>query len=255
VRENLLELAEEPGLLIPLTPPSDLIVGNGYCMVTSTRSASVERLRLEDGGVEPTVEEVRGLAREHGFTHTTWWVGELSTPGDLADRLEALGLGPDDDLPQMTSFTLSSAPAGEQAVEVRRVETLEAYLRGLEIDFEVWDLPENEREEQLARYRRAWPEIARDDRVVHFLACLDGKAVGMGRAVYTALGAVLLGGSVLPEARGRGAYLSLVHARWDEAVDRGTPRVTVSAGPMSAPILQRLGFERIGSLRLLRDRL
>ena len=64
-----------------------------------------------------------------------------------------------------------------------------------------------------------------------------------------------MGGATLPAARGRGVYTSLVHARWDEAVERGVPRLVVSAGPMSAPILERLGFLRLGGVRLLRDRL
>ena len=60
-----------------------------------------------------------------------------------------------------------------------------------------------------------------------------------------------MGGATLPEARGKGAYVSLVHARWQAAVERGTPRLTVSAGPDSAPILIRLGFERIGTVKLM----
>ena len=64
----------------------------------------------------------------------------------------------------------------------------------------------------------------------------------------------MLGGAMLPEARGRGVYTSLVHARWAHAVERGAPRLVVSAGPMSAPILERLGFEPIGKVRLLRQK-
>ena len=37
-------------------------------------------------------------------------------------------------------------------------------------------------------------------------------------------------------------------------VERGTPRLIVSAGPQSGPILVRLGFEPIGTVRLLRQR-
>jgi hypothetical protein len=73
--------------------------------------------------------------------------------------------------------------------------------------------------------------------------------------VFAPAAAILMGGSVLPAARGRGVYTSLVHARWQDAVDRGTPRLVVSAGAMSAPILERLGFEPIGQVRLLRDTL
>ena len=64
-----------------------------------------------------------------------------------------------------------------------------------------------------------------------------------------------MGGATLPSARGHGVYTALVHARWDEAVERGTPRIMVSAGAMSAPILERLGFTPVGKVRLLVDRL
>jgi predicted acetyltransferase len=62
-----------------------------------------------------------------------------------------------------------------------------------------------------------------------------------------------MGGAVLPEARGRGAYRALVRARWDDAVARGTPALTVGAGPMSEPILRRLGFEQIVQFRRLQS--
>jgi len=250
---DLLELAEEPGLHIPLAPPSERVSGDGWTMITSLRSATVERVRL--GDVERALGETRALARAAGFTHTTWWVGELTTPVGLADRLEKLGLAPDPELPRMTSLTLASPPAGEPGLEVRRVETREAFLQGLDLEWEVWSLPADERAEQRARYFDAWETLVRGGPVEHYVAYVDGEPAGFGRVLFTPLGGLLLGGVVLPAARGRGAYTALVHARWRDAVARGTPRLTVSAGHMSAPILERLGFERIGAVRLLRDSL
>ena len=145
MRATLLELAEEPGLWISLAPPSELIVADGYTVVTSLRSASVERIRLAPEDVERAIEETRALARGRGFAHVTWWLGELTTPPGLAGRLEALGFEPDRDTPEMTSLTIDHAPAGEPTVEVRRVETVEEYLRALELDWEVWQVPEDER--------------------------------------------------------------------------------------------------------------
>jgi GNAT superfamily N-acetyltransferase len=255
MRGTLLELAEEPGLWIPLIPPSDVIVGDGYCMVTSLRSATVERVRLADDSVEWAVGEVRAQGRALGLEHVTWWTGERTTPADAPVRLAALGLEPDPDQPELTSLTIDREPAGTPTVEVRRAETLDDYLQALELDWAVWDVPQEERAGQRARHREHWPAIAADRRSSHYLAYVDGVPVGFGRAAFTPHGALLLGGVVLPHARGRGAYLALVHARWREAVERGTPRVTVSGGPMSAPILERLGFEPMGRLRLLRDRL
>ena len=55
MRGALLEYAEEPGLWIPLAPPSEVIEADGYAIVTSLYSASVERVRLEPGQVERAV--------------------------------------------------------------------------------------------------------------------------------------------------------------------------------------------------------
>jgi hypothetical protein len=64
----------------------------------------------------------------------------------------------------------------------------------------------------------------------------------------------LIGGAVLERARRRGVYRSLVWARWDDAVARGTPALTVQAGKMSLPILERLGFVRVARAHVLLDR-
>jgi len=253
MREELLELAEEPGLWLPLAPPSEVIRGDGYSVVTSPRTASVERVRLAPGGVEAAVEEVRALAAGRGWEFVTWWLGELTTPADLADRLLALGLRPDADQARMTSFTIDRAPTREPAVEVRGVATLENYLRALELDWEAWDVPEVRRAEYRAIQREAWPMIEASGRASHFVAYLEGEPAGFARLVHAPAAGILMGGSTLPAARGRGVYTSLVQARWRATVERGVPRLAVSAGAMSAPILERLAFEPIGKVLLLRD--
>jgi predicted GNAT superfamily acetyltransferase len=58
---------------------------------------------------------------------------------------------------------------------------------------------------------------------------------------------------VAKAARGRGVYRALVRARWDVAVARGTPALVVQAGTMSQPILERLGFRTVCTIRLFVD--
>ncbi len=253
VKAGLLELAEEPGLWIAGDPASETIVGEGYCVVTWGRRASVERIRL--GDVEQAVTEVRALARDRGIGEVTWWAGDRSTPTGLADRLLACGLVPDDEVPELTSLTIDPRPGGESRVDVRRVTSFDDYLRAVELDWTVWRVPEEVRAERRAQATEHWERIVADGRVGHYLALIDGELVGFGRAVFTPLAAILMGGATLPSARGRGVYTSLVHARWDEAVERGTPRIAVSAGAMSTPILVKLGFEPIGRVLLLTDSL
>jgi GNAT superfamily N-acetyltransferase len=253
MRAALLELAEEPGLWIPLAPPSEVIEADGYAVVTSLRSASVERVRLAPHEVERAVDEVRALAQARAYDYVTWWLGELTTPADCAERLLALGLAPAADQAEMTSLTLDRRPNGEPTVEVHRVETPDEYLRALELDWEVWGVPEEKRAGYRPIQRDAWPLLEATGRMSLYLAYLEGEPVGFGRLVFAPAAGILMGGSTLPAARGRGVYTSLVHARWQATVERGVPRLAVSAGPMSAPILARLGFEPIGKVLLLRD--
>ena len=44
-----------------------------------------------------------------------------------------------------------------------------------------------------------------------------------------------------------------MRARWDEAVERGTPALVVQAGQMSRPILERLGFATVCTVRAFLD--
>jgi len=44
-----------------------------------------------------------------------------------------------------------------------------------------------------------------------------------------------------------------VRARWEAGVERGTPALAVSAGEMSRPILERLGFSIAGWIDCLLD--
>jgi len=254
VDATLVELAEEPGLWLPPEPSSDVVIADGYCVVTFGRSVWVHRIRLGEDQVEQAVREVRALLGARGLDSASWWVGERSTPGDLADRLETLGLASDEP-GRLTTLAIASEPAGKPTVDVRKVESLGDYLTALEIDWAAFDVPAEERRERRAAARTAWPLIAADGRSAVFLASIDGEPVGFGRAVFAPWAAILLGGATVPEARGRGVYTSVVHARWRETVERGVPRIVVSAGSMSAPILENLGFRRLGGVRLLRDRL
>lgn len=246
--ETLLELAEEPSLALPREPGHELLERDGYLIGIRGRKATIERIRL--GDVERALADARAVAQERGLESVTWWVGELSTPAGLAEQLLALGLEPDGEMPVARTLTIARQPAGDATVEVRPVETAEDYLRVREISWVIWPKSADEPD-----WRETWAMQVASGRSSHHLAFVDGEPAGFGRSIFTPSAALLMGGAVLPKARGRGVYTSLVHARWREAVERGVPRLLVGAGTMSAPILEKLGFEELGQIRLLRDRL
>lgn len=90
--------------------------------------------------------------------------------------------------------------------------------------------------------------------MIRYLAFFDGRAISAADAALVDGGVVLCGGATLPEGRGQGAYRALIEARWQAAVERGTPVLVVQAGAMSRPILERLGFEEVARVKVLLDR-
>ncbi len=251
-------LAEEPGLWLPDEPSRMVFHGVGFSFVQQGRSAWVHRLRLPEGDddeVRRAIDHVDAILSIRELQEATWWLGTLTTPGYLADYLVELGLEPDDP-PEMRALTITRAPEGEPSVEVevRRVDSADELMAALEIDWASFDVAEEERELRRKESREAWPRYQLDGTMTTYLALVDGEPVGFARDVFTRHGVLMLGGAVLPDARGQGVYTALVLARWAHAAERGAERLVVGAGPKSAPVLERLGFESMGEIRLLKQR-
>jgi len=255
--QDQIALAEEPGLWLPDEPNRMVFHGVGFSFVQHGRSAWVHRVRLpenDDDEVQRVMNHVDAILSIRELREATWWLGELTTPGYLGDYLVELGLEPDDP-PEMESLTIARPPEGEPAVEVdvRRASTADELIQALEIDWEAFEIDEEERTLRRVEAREAWPKYELDGTLSTYSAFVDGEPVGFARDVFTRHGVLMLGGATLPEARGRGVYTALVLARWAHAAARGAERLVVSAGPSSAPILKHLGFEQMGNVRLLRQ--
>jgi GNAT superfamily N-acetyltransferase len=202
----------------------------------------------------PNVEWARAESRRRGLPEIVWWVG-WNAPHGLVGALEQHGLVPDPVQPVLAGMTCASEPPPAPEIAVRPIETPEQQLEALEVDWEVWDVSAAERAERREREPEQFAEDCRSGVAHHWAAYDGGRPIGFGRALDMEDGVALMGGAVLPEARGRGVYRALVHARWLHAVARGTPLLVVQAGPMSAPVLAGLGFERHGDVHLFTDRL
>ena len=198
----------------------------------------VSRLRLGSSDIPAAVEEVRSWYRGLGRSACTWEVTTASTPGDLRERLLALGMRPDDE-PHMLALGCTEKPVSDTpgvTVEAVRTEDQLALASSIFREDDGFDPPED--------WLRATPR---------WLARIDGEAVATAD-ISEMDTAVFLGGAVtVPRARGRGAYRALVAARWDEAVRLGKPVLVTQSEPMSQPILTRLGFRVVGEIHVLVD--
>lgn len=78
----------------------------------------------------------------------------------------------------------------------------------------------------------------------------EAPAIGAGYMIHgpgTPV-ALLCGGAVREAYRGQGVYKALLKARAEWALSRGAKFIAIEASPLSAPIVEALGFEPITSL-------
>jgi hypothetical protein len=239
---ELLDFAEAPGRFLESTATLAVRASRRYALVAERGGtwAAVEGIRLEPAEIEPAVAEVHAFLAETGTRVASWWLTERATPDDLEERLLDAGLARDEsDYLHAAMLAAAAPPAGPPVVEARRVADRDELAAARRLKAEVFGTEPDDGERSSVTYG-AW---------------LDGELVATAEATFASVGALLTGGATLPHARGRGAYRALVRARWDDAVARGTPVLTVGAGPMSRPILDRLGFEQVLQFRRLESRL
>jgi hypothetical protein len=241
----VLELAENANTYTPLGPKDERIVTDRYVLWLGTGDEPgwnvAQRFRLREDEIDDVREEIHGHVRARGRTACTWEVGTHATPAGLADRLRERGLVDDE---YAVGMVLTQPPAQAPAdVEVRRAQTADELLAAARIAAAAFG----------GREPTEAPGPPPAENPV-YLAFADGEPVARASAAFTDHGVTLFGGATLPAARGRGAYRALVAARWADAVARGTPLLVTQAGPMSRPILHRLGFREVCELWILLDR-
>jgi GNAT superfamily N-acetyltransferase len=253
---RLLELGETPSRWTPPDPGEELIQTDAFLLLFGDERRGghvvVEPMAITPTDVGAALTEVRGLARLRRRTDVTW---EVPARHDaLRSALVSSGLRPDTPPDAVLMARTAALPGDDADVEVRRVRTRAAFAEHVSVTHHVFDKLDRLGAE-LARIEREGDADVAGTTFVRYTAYLEGRAVGAATATLTASGAMLHTGSVLPAYRGRGVYRTLVRHRMAEALGRGLPGVVTRAGPMSQPILARMGFSPIGELSFLVDRI
>jgi len=207
--------------------------------------------------LDTAIDEARTLVQEHGRGMLAWLTGP-DHPW-LGDALARRGLR-NEDSPGFESvenaMALLGPPAGDggEDVEVDVVESFDAFADGTRVELAAFDVPADGRAKMEAELEERFAEYATlANPFRRWNARLENRVVGTASATVGDAGVNLFGGGVLADARGRGVYRALVNARWMLAVKRGTPALTVQAGRMSRPVLERLGFELIAQMPMYVD--
>ena len=222
------------------------------CVIQGPTWASVSSVTVAGDDVEALVAQVHELVAPG--KKCVWWLGPSVRPVDLPERLLELGLRTAD-VPIVKALALVDAPPpipGE--IDLVRVTSFEEFTAARDVQWDAFSTSESDRARQREHLRNEFDESMELGIPVGFLARIDGRPAAAALAVPSQRGVFLIAGSTAPWARGRGLYRALVRARWDYAIEQGTPALVTQAVPdTSYPILKRLGFQDVCDVRRLDD--
>jgi len=200
---------------------------------------------LKPEAVDTAIAEQAAFFRARGEA-VEWKVYSHDRPANLEPRLAAAGWRADEDETFLV-FDLKSgdiAPVAIPGVEVRRVRDPE----GVEDYVAAGDAAFGHREDHWLKMLT--PRLG-DPSLAVYVAYAEGAPIASARLeiIPGSEFAGLYGGGTAPGWRGRGVYRALVAARAAEARAGGFRYLTVDARQTSRPILERLGFEPLATIR------
>jgi GNAT superfamily N-acetyltransferase len=211
-------------------------------------------IRCREDEADSVIAEVRELVSRRKLP-LMWTLDPETVPANFDEHLAAHGIQPEPHSPEVAVLVLASDT---------RIEGVD--VQGLELRDGLAD-PESFRQadavnagafrdkprQPAAQERRRRNQLEAGNRRL-VLAMIDGEPAGSaGLTLYPPAGAIINGGGVLEKFRGRGVYRAMVAARLEMARKAEVPGVSVWGGPMSRPILRRLGFEQVGWRRFHLD--
>lgn len=190
----------------------------------------------------------RELAFFAGAAAFTWKVYAEDEPASLPSVLAAAGLKAEGEAALMVCpvDALCAQPDPDPRGEVRTLKT----SRDIELLRHVW-------EQVWPGDNGGWPEVLAGEiehspeRVRILVSCVAGEPVSAGYIVLDPRGTFgyLGGGSTIARERGRGHYRRLVFARAALAAAAGIRYLAVEASAQSQPVLAKLGFTSLTTLR------
>ena len=262
VSQALIEFANRSRL--PPAPGIEIIDTDRYRItlqpdhpIPGPNAVSWIRCTQEDAG--DVIDEVRATVAPRRLP-LMWTLDPETQPDDFAHHLAARGVFPAPSAPEVAVMALAAearihGPAVDGLELSDALAGTESFRRAATLNAEAFGDPNPAAtpEQRAMIERRREQQVAAGNRKV-LLATVGGEAAGSaGMSTYPLRGAMLNGAAVAAPFRGRGIYRAMVAHRLELARAAALPGCVVWGGPMSAPILTRLGFETVGWRRFYVD--
>jgi GNAT superfamily N-acetyltransferase len=188
-----------------------------------------------DAAIDEQIEYFRALQ-----LNFSWKVFKSDQPADLKDRLLARGFVTYEEEAVMV-LELDEAPASllaQQNVDLRPITRRQNLVDVIAVMKQVWG------GDYHWVYDRLGGHLEIPNYLNVFVAYVDGRPASTGWVYFTRGGefASLWGGSTIAEYRGHGLYTALLARRVQAARQQGKRFITIDAGPMSQPIVEKYGF-------------
>jgi len=258
LQEGLVEFANHfrqppaPGVEVIQTSRYRLTLQPNYPIPGPNSASWVRAPASEADGV---IEEVRAIFASRDLP-LAWILDPDTEPVDFPDLLAAHGFVPEPHSPEVAVMVLGidaamEAPSIPDLVLHDALADAELFAQADAVNAEAFH---DSARDPGPRERRRRDMLAAGNRRV-LLATIAGEPAGSaGLTLYPPAGAIINGGAVREKFRGRGVYRALVAERLGMAREAGVAGLSVWGGPMSAPILQRLGFQKVGWRKFYLDR-
>ena len=205
---------------------------------------SVAWIRCRSDEASEVITEARAHFAPRGLPFM-WILDPGTEPPDFPDHLGAGGVFPEPHAPAVDVMVLGvEAHVDTRSFEIHdALANIESFRAADAVNAEAFgDSPR----ESGAQERRRVQQLEAGNRRV-LLVTVDGEPAGSaGMTLFPPVGAIINGGAVRPKFRGRGIYRAMVAARLAIAREAGVAGLVVWGGPMSAPILRKLGFGTVG---------
>lgn len=261
-RDSLVEFANHfrqppaPGIELIDTPRYRLTLQPDY-PVPGPNSASWIRCRSDQAA--GVIREARVAFARHRLRFM-WILDPETEPASFPDDLAAHEVFPEPDAPEVAVMVLAAgadvgAPDIAGLVIRDALASTESFRAADAVNALAFGSGPRDTtaEAAAAQERRRRDQLAAGNRRF-LLATVDGEPAGSaGMTLFPPFGAIMNGGAVLETFRGRGVYRALIAERLRLAREAGVPGVSVWGGPMSKPILSRIGFEAVGWRRFYPD--